>query len=164
MEVNKIANAGQKITEIIKRLNIGINGYCSKGEELLDTDTLMRDVAFQKALLLIPAIFEPSGRKGICSYSLKHRIERMVPNYISNAQTVVAFAFLGYDISRCRDSINYNIKCRMLQLDKENSSQTQDNLGRAFQKIYKKFPVEQDLHITDDFSIFNEIPTIRIYF
>lgn len=161
MEVEEV-EAGRRIVESIKRLDIGSDGQRgarNKEEALLDADTLMTNVAFQKALLLIPALFEPAGRKGICSYSLKHRLERMIGQYLSNAQATVAFAYHGFEITKGRNSINYNIKCQMKDI--RTLSHEQSELWKTYYKIITKFPVDSYIQPTADYSIFSEIKPIR---
>jgi hypothetical protein len=143
MEV-EIVEAGCRIAEIIKQLDIGENGRRLKGEALLDADTLMTDSHFQTALMLVPVLFEPSGRKGQCSYALKHYIERWATSYITNAQAVVAFAYHGFEIMRCRDSINYNVKCRAIDLNMNTDPFIVSKIGRTIQEIHMKFPVSYE--------------------
>lgn len=160
MEV-EIVEAGRRIAEIIKQLDVGENGRRLKGEPLLDADTLMTDPEFQQALMLVPVLFEPSGRKGHCSYALKHYIERWSSSYVTNAQAVVAFAYHGFEIMRGRDSINYNIKCRAIDFNMNTDPFVLSKIGRTIKEIHAKYffnPYEPA-----DFSIFTKVaPSMKI--
>jgi hypothetical protein len=160
MEVD-IIEAGRRITEIIKQLDVGENGRRLKGEPLLDADNLMTDPNFQRALMLVPVLFEPSGRKGHCSYALKHYIERWTgTSYVTNAQATVAFAYHGFEIMRGRDSINYNVKCRAIDFNMNTDPFVLSTIGRRIQEIHTKFtnPYERA-----DYSIFNQVvPSMKI--
>jgi hypothetical protein len=159
MEV-EIVEAGQRITEIIKQLDVGENGRRLKGEKMLDADNLMMDPRFQMALMLIPVLFESSGRKGQCSYALKHYLERWTTTYITSAQATVAFAYHGFEIMRCRDSINYNVKCKAIDLNMNTDPFVISKIGYTIKEIHTKFP---NLYEPADYSIFNKVaPMIKI--
>lgn len=101
----------ERLIHLIEMLNLGENGRRMKTENMLDVDEVMKSVGFQKALMYIPEMFEDSGRKGKNSYLLKHQIERATKTYLSNAECILAFAFLKFPVSSIKhDTYNFTIK------------------------------------------------------
>lgn len=73
---------------------------------------------FQELIDIIPALYEKkytSVRTGLNSYLVKHQIEPFLKNgYVDSTTTILAFAYLGYGISKYHDADqNVSIKAKV---------------------------------------------------
>ena len=118
-----------KIDDIIKQLSLQYGGIVTKHTKYDDRITFVReeglgrDDEFIELLKLIPLLFEPiHSRKGINSYGAKHILEKgMKHGYICNGQAILAFMYLGFEVSKYvdGDTPNMNIHAKLLIKDEK---------------------------------------------
>lgn len=117
-----------RIHDLIGSLNLTQNGIQCKSLDRFEHFnhaneryelTEEEEIKLYELLALIPVFYEKkytSVRSGCNSYVTKHDLEKyMKIPYVSNATTILAFAYLGFDISQYHDpSPNVSIKavCR----------------------------------------------------
>ncbi len=116
-----------RIQSLIDSLNLVQNGvHCRALERLSCFEnanakyvlTKEKEEVFHELLELIPVFYEKkytSVRTGCNSYVTKHDLEKYLKgSYVDNATTILAFAYLGFEISQYRDaSPNVSIKAKL---------------------------------------------------
>jgi hypothetical protein len=129
----------ERLCDIVGQFRItdeGVRGgKVNKDAELLNVSAIVNDERYKKLLLVIQVLYVACPRRtGITSYKVKHTLESILGEYVSNGWAILAFYHLEYPIT-VNTTINASMKVRQQDLNNP-------VLMRTIRKIIAGEPVD----------------------
>lgn len=111
----------ERLTDIVEHFRLtdeGVKGTrVNKDAELLNVNAIVNDERYKKMLLIIQVLYVSCPRRtGITSYKIKHTLESILGEYVSNGWSILAFYHLEFPLS-VNKSINASMKVRQQNLN-----------------------------------------------